>query len=150
MKASSPRSSRRTKVVVAILGAVAVALVAAAGHYWRKERGKEARQLAYQAALRAYSRDLKPGLTRKEVEAYFQTRGAKFEKICCVGQQHSADLVKIGEEDSPWYCGDADFVYLVFEFAAVEPTAGFSVSYLGQDSDVLRTIGLEQRGSDCL
>ena len=119
MNACSPRSSRRTKVVVAILGAVIMILAAVAAGRWWKEQAREARQLAYQSALSACARDLKPGLTRKSVEAYFHTSRIGFEKICCLGQHYQADLVKIGEEDTPWYCGP-EYLDLVFEFAPTQ------------------------------
>jgi hypothetical protein len=116
-------------VFLAIVGAIGATLVAIGGrHYW-KQQARRARELTYESALRAYSQDLKPGLTRKDVEAYLPARSIRFDKTCSVGQHDQVDLVKIGEEDTPWYCG-AEYVYLAFEFAAVKPPRQNMVLYL--------------------
>ena len=117
--------------------------------YW-KEQAREARERTYQSTLGVYSNDLKPGLTRKNVEAYLRERRLDFERMCCVGRSsYYADLVKIGEEAASWYCSD-EYVYMAFEFAAVKPHTILSGSYLGLDSDVLRHIEIYRFSADCL
>jgi hypothetical protein len=138
--------TRRTIAIViaAVLSAIALR------YHLKAEAGKK-REVAYQAALRAYSFDLKPGLTRKEVEDYLRARNAKFSQMCCLGKQYKdyADLVKIGEEDAPWFCSEA-YVYVAFEFAAIESHDLLSASPFARDSDVLRRIEIFRPLTGCL
>jgi len=113
-----------------------------------RAEAKRERELGYRAALRAYSNDLKPGLTRREVEDYLRTRNARFTNICCVGKEnYYADLFKIGEERAPWYCSEG-YVYVAFEFSAVEKHD--LASFFAKDSDVLKQVEIYQPGTGCL
>src|SRR5215813_9898220 len=113
-------------VVIVSLGLAATILA------HRSANAKAKREAGYQAALREYSNDLNPGLTRKEVESYFRKRGVRFTQMCCVGQPRDAwaDLVKVGEESAPWYCSE-HYVNIAFEFRATEPHRLFE----SRDSD---------------
>jgi hypothetical protein len=82
-----------------------------------RERHKAAeREVNYQTVLAKYSSALKPGMTREQVERYFQSGGTRFRQMCCVanfkGQPVSVigagwdDLVKIGEESVPFVCSE--------------------------------------------
>jgi hypothetical protein len=63
--------------------------------------------------MSAYSKDLGPGMPRKNVEAYLRAKAIPFQKAAEV------DLVKIGQEAAPWFCGEVN-VYVGFDFEAVE------------------------------
>lgn len=91
-----------------------------AWHIWKTHERKK-REVTYQAALSSYSKDVKPGMTRKEVEGYLRGRNVTFRQMCCFGgPQHAwADLVRIGQESSPWYCSENN-VYVAFKFAATD------------------------------
>jgi hypothetical protein len=100
-----------------------------------KEEGEKKREVAYQTALQVYSENLKPGLTRKDIESYLQAGNVTFDRMCCVEERSTfADLIKVGQEDAPWYCID-EYVYIAFEFTATEAHSLRSPIY---DSDVLR------------
>jgi hypothetical protein len=83
------------------------------------------------------------------VENYLRARNTSFIHMCCLGEHYYVDQVKVGEEDAPWYCGEA-YVYVAFEFAAAEPHDPRSASYFARDSDVLRRIELFRPLTGCL
>jgi hypothetical protein len=58
-----------------------------------KSEAKKRRDAAYEAILSAYAQNLKPGMTRKEVEEYLRARGSPFAQMCCIQQRTLADLV---------------------------------------------------------
>jgi hypothetical protein len=80
----------------------------------KSETDKEKREIDYQSTVRVYSQNLKQGSSRDRVENYFRTSGTTFTQMCCVDGR-TADLVKIGKEDRPWYCSES-YVYVAFEF----------------------------------
>jgi len=49
-----------------------------------KKHAQKEREIAYQASLRSYSKTLRPGMTRKQVENYLQTNNVKFQQMCCI------------------------------------------------------------------
>jgi len=105
-----------------MMGLTVVALVTAAGWAWAKRAESHAtqREASYQATLRSYSLALRPGSTRKDVEAYLQGNNKPFHRMCCMerlGKNAWDDLTKIGEESHPWYCS-ARNVYIGFEFVS--------------------------------
>jgi hypothetical protein len=110
-----------------------------------KSLAQKKREIAYRLALEAYSRDLKPGLRRTEVESYLRVRNTGFSWIYTAfgGRRESqyADVIKIGEEAAPWYCSYA-YVFVAFEFSGVEKYQ--------QNSDVLERIELFRPYSGCL
>ena len=116
----------------------------------QKETGVK-REAVYQATLRIYSQDLKPGMTRREVEGVLRARGVDFTRMCCVEERSAfADLVKIGQEEHPWYCSEND-ISVAFEFVATKPRELDSIRrWSRDDSDVLKSISLFRQLGGCL
>lgn len=119
-----------------------------------KKRAAQKREAAYQLALSEYQRVLRPGVTRTEVEGYLRSKNADFSHMCCVEPNDSAkrhtwdDLVKIGEEEHPWFCSE-HFVYVAFRFADhVQGENGHSVK--DDDSDTLKTVSIFHQLEGCL
>ena len=133
---------------LAFLG-VAIAVVAVRElHHRRAQREREA---AYERSLRSYSAILKPGTSRKEVEDYLYERKIEFQQICCVDTIGPStgvldDLIKIGQEDHPWYCSEKN-VYIALQFAGQkrEEPAPEAVA-----SDRLKAISIFQWLEGCL
>ncbi|HYL73047.1 MAG TPA: hypothetical protein VEU96_02525 [Bryobacteraceae bacterium] len=92
-------------IVLVIVGATWAIAVRSA----LKASAKKEREARYESALQTYSRSLKPGSTRKEVEDYFRANDVTFE------QGTSADLVRVGKEETTRHCRD-NYVYVAFEF----------------------------------
>jgi hypothetical protein len=104
-----------------------------------KRRGREERDAAYQARLAAYSRDLRPGMTRKDVRTYLSARNTSFQPT---GWQHRIDdLVQIGEDHDAAWPFTHEWVYIDFEY----PWKQQSDLVFG-DSDVLEKIELVRIG----
>jgi len=86
-------------------------------------RAQQKREATYQSALRSYSEALKPGMTRLEVEGYLRAKDLSFRQMCCVDRKDFSkrrypvydDLLKIGQEDAPWFCSEKS-VYIAFQF----------------------------------
>jgi len=129
-----------------MLIALVIALSALAVWSSVRAMGKRKREIGYEVSLRTYSDVLHPGMTRKELEEYLRSRNTNFSWIFTAfdGRTTSqyADLVKIGEETAPWYCGE-EYVYVAFEFSGVE-------TYRQNDSDVLERIEIFQPDTGCL
>src|ERR1022692_3864681 len=78
-----------------------------------------------QTVLAQYGFELRPGMTRDQVERYFQMNGKRFKQMCCVANFEGKyvsfdragydDLVKIAEESVPFVCSENN-VYIAFEF----------------------------------
>jgi Iap family predicted aminopeptidase len=84
---------------------------------------EEKHDAAYPRTLASYSKILKLGMKRKDVEDYLRSKGIAFQRMCCVEEKTTlADLVKIGKERHPWCCSNHN-VYVAFEFASTEPSA---------------------------
>jgi hypothetical protein len=119
-----------------------------------KKRAAQKRGAAYQSTLSEYQRALTPGMTRREAEDYLRAKNANFTQMCCVEQNDLAkrhtwdDLVKIGEEEHPWFCSE-HYVYVAFQFRDhVEIENGHSMK--DDDSDVLRTVSIFHQLGGCL
>jgi Na+-transporting NADH:ubiquinone oxidoreductase subunit NqrC len=107
------------------LGSLVAVLVVVFGlRYVIEERAQRRREVDYQKTLRSYSELLKTGMTRKQVEEYFSAKKVVFRQLCCVSVKEFSrgvydntydDLVKIGEEDVPWFCSENN-VYIAFQF----------------------------------
>jgi len=111
-----------------------------------KSETKKKREAVYESTLQVYARDLRPGLTRKEVEDHLRAKGTYFTQMCCIKERGAlADLVKIGEEDPPWYCSE-HWVHVAFEYAALEPHD----SLRAYDTDMLKTITIFNQLGGCL
>jgi hypothetical protein len=83
----------------------------------RKEQQREAR---YQSTVRVYHTALKPGMNRREVEAYLKAQNATFRHMCCVERKDFStgvydDLAKIDQLEAPWFCNENN-VYVALEF----------------------------------
>lgn len=128
-------------VVIASFGVAATIWLMASAN------AKAKREAGYQAALKEYSSELKPGLTRKEVESYLRARSVRFTQMCCVDQPRDAwaDLVKVGEELAPCYCNE-DNVDVAFEFRATEQHR----LQKSIDSDVLESVRIFRQLGGCL
>ena len=102
------------------------------------------------AAVASYSQDLKPGMTRKEVEDYFRTNKIQFSQECCVGGSniHSlVDLIKIGTQHIPLPCGDTPYyVAFIFDYHTQHPPVRLLPV---DDMDTLRTIAKLSLVDDC-
>jgi K+-sensing histidine kinase KdpD len=121
-----------------------------------RERHKAAeREAKYQTVLAKYTGELKPGMTREQVEQHLQTAGTQFRQMCCVANFRGHyvslvgagwdDLVKIGEESAPWFCSENN-VYIAFEFSPkskgeVADTSG---------SDILKGVSVFHQLEGCL
>lgn len=129
-----------------VLFAVLIIAVSWAACDQMKTKDQKKREAAYQLTLNSYSRDLRLGLSRKEVEEYLRQNAVIFTQMCCVEERSAfADLVKIGEEPHPRYCSEY-YVHIAFEFRAAESHHPFKAV----DSDVLKKIGIFRQLGGCL
>lgn len=101
------------------------------------------RDAAYHAILQSYQKNLKSGVTRKEVESYLHARNAPFV------EGPGRDLVvMVGEEKFPWYvwwCG-SESVYVDFQFIASEGNRTTEPNGM----DELKGVFLSRRAEGCL
>ncbi len=139
---------KRWRLLIVVL--VVIAVVGYAVHHLfakrAQQRVQQRREAAYQAAIRSYSEVLKPGMTRKEVEAYLKEQGTPFKQPCCMDPGRAYFLlVKIGEEEHPWYCSNLN-VYARFQFNPYEQPA----SKLPGERDTLMGIQIFRVGEGCL
>jgi hypothetical protein len=94
-------------------------------HPGRERRKAAERESYYQTLLAKYAGEFKPGINREQVEQRLQIDRRQFRQRCCVasfrGQYMGSldagwdDLVKIGEESTPWVCSENN-VYIALEF----------------------------------
>jgi len=121
-----------------------------------RERHEAAeREAYYDKVLTRYEGELKPGMTREQVEELLRTRGDRFRQMCCVGNFRGHyvsssdagwdDLVQIGKESAPWYCGENN-VYVSFEF---NPKAQGELSKTN-GSDILKRVSVFHQLENCL
>lgn len=83
-------------------------------------------------------------MTRKAVEKYLHGKKVEFRQICCMEQSGAfSDLVKIGQDEHPWFCSEND-VYIALEFT---PPA---VALKAADIGVLRNISIFHALEGCL
>jgi hypothetical protein len=129
-----------------LLIVIAVLIAALAVRKITRDAARRKREIGYALALKAYSRALHPGMTRKEIEEYLRSRNTQFSWIFTAfgGRRESqyADIVKIGEEAAPWYCREA-YVYVAFEFVPVK-------DFRQTDADVLQRIETFRPYTGCL
>lgn len=111
-------------------------------------RALRERQTEYAAIVRDYAEALKPGRSRREVEAYLRVRHKPFRQMCCIGAHRSAyaDIVKIGQEQPPWYCNNYN-MYVGFEFDATDAQGSILEA---RDSDKLQDVTLFPWLEECL
>jgi hypothetical protein len=140
-------------MIVAAVAATAISL-------WFFQRIRERREAAqrengYKTVLAQYAVELKPGMTREQVERYLQTKGQGFKQMCCVanfkGEYVSFDragyddLVKIAKESVPFICRE-NSVYIAFEF---NPKSQGELSQTN-GSDILKRISVFHQLEGCL
>jgi hypothetical protein len=111
-------------------------------------RAPRERQTQYAAIVRDYSEVLKPGKSRREVEAYLQLGHHPIRQMCCLGVHRSAyaDIVKIGQEQPPWYCNNYN-MYVGFEFDSTDAQGSVLEA---RDSDKLQDVILFPWLEECL
>jgi len=63
------------------VAAIVVALSTAAIRNEHKRQAQAKREVAYKSALNSYSATIKPGMTRKEVEAYLRGKAVGFQQM---------------------------------------------------------------------
>lgn len=104
------------------LAAILILVLAVVGvRRVREKQAQKKRDEAYEAILQAYSAALMPGTARKDVESYLRAKNVAFQQMCCVERKAFSDgvyddLVKIGQEDVPWFCSENN-VYIALQFA---------------------------------
>jgi hypothetical protein len=119
-----------------------------------EERTQQRREVEYQKSLQSYSELLKTGMTRKQVEEYLSAKKLPFRQICCVSVKEFSrgvydnaydDLVKIGQEDVPWFCSENN-VYIAFQFLGSSKDS-FSRA---EPSDTLKDVTIYHKLDGCL
>jgi hypothetical protein len=119
-------------LLAVVLSIVAVATIGLCTRYELKKRSQERhdksvqearqkREIGYQLALLSYQQAFTPGMSRKDVEERLRDQKINLRQLCCVTPELRSknvldDLIKIGEEDFPWYCGDNN-VYIALQFS---------------------------------
>lgn len=153
MRPPPDQSAIDTPLILFILTLVVASLIFFGVRYEMKvraeARAQTKREIDYQTALRSFSQILKPGMARKEVEAYFHARNIDFVRTCCVSptvRKHSLDdLVKIGKEPAPWFCRENN-AYLAFEFIDQGQHGKVLDS---NDADTLKAVSVYHRLDGC-
>jgi len=142
------------RILLLLLAIAVVGLLAWGILHHLQAKAKEKREAAYEASLQSYAQALKPGMTRKQVEDYFQARNITYLQECCVLVEESStrhswdDLVKVGEEEKPWYCSE-HYVYIAFRFADYgEPEAKWQ--FKDNDLDTLKSVTIYHQLGGCL
>jgi hypothetical protein len=143
---------RRCYLYLAIV--IAVLVVAFGLRHVFQERARQRREVEYQRVLRAYSEALKTGMSRKQVEEYLSANKLSFRQLCCVSVKEFSrgvhdnaydDLVKIGQEDVPWFCSENN-VYIALQFLGSQKD-----SLPGAEpSDRLKDVTIYHKLEDCL
>src|ERR1019366_491178 len=116
---------KRVKVLMTIAAIAVIVFSLWLGQEVRERHKDAEREVNYQTLLARCTGELKPGMTREQVERHLQTGGTRFRQMCCVANfrgQHVSlvgagwdDLVKIGEESAGWFCSENN-VFIAFEF----------------------------------
>ncbi len=113
---------RRWYLYLAIV--IAVLVIAFGVRHVLQERARQRREVEYQGTLRSYSEVLRTGMSRKQVEEYLSAKKLPVRQLCCVSVKEFSrgvydntydDLVKIGQEDVPWFCSENN-VYIALQF----------------------------------
>jgi len=112
-----------------------------------------------QAILRLYRENLKPGMTRKEVEDNLRKRGIQFSRygdlkphqrwFSTSGVEISnlaayTDVIRIRNEHVSWICSSM-VVFIGIQFAASDDTHAAAT----QETDRLTEINLYDQSADC-
>jgi len=145
--------SRKAVMIVAAVAVIATSLWFVQHVRDRHEAAK--REIGYQTVLAQYAAQLKPGMTREQVERHFRTSGKQFKQMCCVaifGGEYVSfdragydDLVKIAEESVPFVCNENN-VYIAFEF---NPKSQGELSNTN-GSDILKRVSVFHQLEGCM
>ena len=133
------------RITASLLVLVVLFLVFIAVRHELNNRARKRRQEGYELALRRYSEALQPGMNRQAVEDYLRKKNIPLQRMCCV-QTHDSDLIKIAQEDPPWFC-DASDVYVALQFDGRESSGAIREP---NDSDTLKKITIFHRPGNCL
>ncbi len=130
---------------------VAIAVLAYAVDRLIETRAQQKREIGYQAALRSYATVLTPGMTRKQAEEYLRRNGKPFQQMCCINSHKDSgtwdDLVKIGQEEPPWFCSELN-VYIGLQFISATPKVDFENR--SAESDTLAKVEIFRWLEGCL
>lgn len=121
----------------------------------RERRKAVQREAYYQTVLVKYADELKPGMSREQVEQRLQTDRRDFKQMCCVANFRGRhvdsldagwdDLVKIGEESAPWLCSENN-VYIALEFNPKSKGERAKTN----PSDVLKSVSVFHQLEGCM
>jgi hypothetical protein len=142
------------RVILLVLVLAVIGLVAFGVRRRLAINAKKNREAAYETKLRSFTQVLEPGMTRKQVRDYFHANNVEYSEDCCVVFDKSVirhsydDLVKIGQEDHPWYCGENN-IYIAFQFADHEKQLPYSQTK-DNDLDTLTAITIYNQLENCL
>jgi len=146
---------KRLKVLLIVAVAVFIVFGAWLGRHLRERHKLAEREAQYQTVLAKYTTELKPGMSREQVEQGLQTNGTRFKQMCCVANfrgEHASligsswdDLVKIGEESAPWFCSEEN-VYIAFEFNPKSQSERAETNR----SDILKKVSVFHHLEGCL
>src|SRR4029077_1280122 len=116
---------KRLKVSMIVAAAAVIAVSLWSVQHVRDRHEAAKREAGYRTVLVQYTVELKPGMTREQVERHLHTNGKEFRQMCCVANFKGEfvrldgagwdDLVKIAEESAPFACGENN-AYIPFEF----------------------------------
>jgi len=91
---------KRWKVVIIVAVVVVVVLGTWLGQHLRERRKAAEREVQYQTLLAKYTGELKPGMSREQVERHLQINGKQCKQMCCVAnfrtRTHEFYRVKLG------------------------------------------------------
>jgi hypothetical protein len=97
-------------------------------------------------------KSLNQEMTRKEVEDLLRAKNKAFQQMCCVDIKKPMgvwdDLVKIAQEDAPWFCSEKN-VYIAFQFAGSRPPER-APGWDAEASDKLTAVSLYPWLEGCL
>jgi hypothetical protein len=146
---------KRLKRWMIVAAAAVIAISLWFVQHVRDKREAVKRESGYQSVLAQYAFELRPGMTRDQVERYFQTNGKRFKQMCCVANFEGKyvsldragydDLVKIAEESVPFVCGENN-VYIAFEF---NPKSQGELSNTN-GSDILKRVSVFHHLEGCM
>jgi hypothetical protein len=145
----------RRKVWLIAASAAAVAIGVGFAVEVQDRHAKAERERRYQAVLAQYAVELKPGMTREQVETYLHINGKGVRQMCCVAsfkgeyvsldQAAYDDLVRIATESAPWVCSENN-VYIAFQFNPKSQSESSNTN----GSDILKRISVFHQLEGCL
>ncbi len=146
---------KRLKVSTIVAVAAAIAISLGFAQHVRNRHEAAERESGYHATLGQYTAELKPGMTREQVERYLKTNGKGFRQMCCVAifkgehvsfdREGYDDLVKIAEESASFVCNENN-VYIAFEF---NPKSQGELSHTNS-SDILKRVSVFHQLEGCM